>query len=86
MLHYTLITISLLSPSISLPLSGSSQLSALQPLAGPPAGAASAFANQKQPSFTGADTVAACLAALAGRDLLFCRVSSRARIRAVSFH
>jgi hypothetical protein len=46
------------------------QLSALQPLAGPSAGAASAFTNQKHPSFTGADTVAACLAALAGRFAL----------------
>lgn len=66
MQHYTLIAISLLWPFISRSLAHSSQLSALQPLAGSSAGAASAFANQKQLSFTGADPVAACLAALAG--------------------
>ncbi|UKZ60466.1 uncharacterized protein TrAtP1_001743 [Trichoderma atroviride] len=52
MQHYTLITVSLLGLFISLSLARFSQLSALQPLAGPSAGAASAFANQKQPSFT----------------------------------
>lgn len=67
MQHYTL---SLLGLLISLLLARFSQLSALQPLAGPSAGAASAFANQKQQSFTGADPVAACLAALAGRFAL----------------
>lgn len=48
----------------SLSLLAGSQLCS-HPLAKPSAGAASAFANQKQPSFTGADPAAACLAALA---------------------